>query len=183
MSKSQETNDPRLALFTQLMSSCQPQLLASMFAMVQNMADAEDICQRASLIMWRKFGRFKEGTDFRAWALAICRYEALSFIRKRRGERLFFSEEALAALVDAQDRQNAQVEDQESRWANLNDCINRLPPKQRRIITLYYSESHNIGEVATAIESTEGAVRTALCRARQTLRHCVSIRINQEFAS
>lgn len=168
-----EPTDDRLARFTELLSTCQSQLLASVYAMVQNMADAEDICQRASLVLWRKFDSYEEGTEFRAWALTVTRYEALNFIRKRKGDRLFFSESVLQALADTENAQEAQLEARESRWARLTTCMGRLAPKQKKLLELYYGGSQTMGEVAAALNSTEGAVRTALCRVRQALRRCV----------
>lgn len=182
MTNSPETADDRLACFTELLSTCQSQLLASVYSMVQNMADAEDICQRASLVLWRKFDSYELGTEFRSWALAVSRYEALNFIRKRKGERLFFSEAVLQALADTEDEEEAQSEDRESRWARLATCISRLQPSQQRLIELFYGESQKIKVVADALDSTEGAVRTALCRVRQSLRRCIQNSPREDLA-
>lgn len=177
---SEHAND-RLARFTELLSTCQSQLLASVYAMVQNMADAEDICQRAALVLWRKFDDYQEGTEFRAWALTVTRYEALNFIRKRRGERLFFSQEVLLALADTEAEMAADADRQEARWARLAKCIGKLPDNQKRLLELYYGGARTVAAVAEQLGSTEGAIRTALCRVRQSLRHCVqsSLRENQ----
>lgn len=183
MTNKAEPNDDRLACFTKLLSTCQSQLLATVYSMVQNMADAEDICQRASLILWRKFDTFEEGTEFRSWALAVSRYEALNFIRKRKGERLFFSEAVLQALADTDDNEEqTYAESRESRWARLSNCLGRLQPSQRRLIELFYGESQKIKVVAAALDSTEGAVRTALCRVRQSLRRCIQSSPREDLA-
>lgn len=182
MPDSNDDLDARLARFTELLSTCQSHLLASVFAMVQNMADAEDIFQRASLILWRKFDDYQEGTEFRSWAITVTRYEALNFIRKRRNERLFFSEAVLQALVDTQDQAVASLADDEQRWARLSECIGRLSTSHQRLIELYYGSARTVAKVAEVLESTEGATRTALCRVRQSLRRCVKIEVQQERA-
>ncbi|MEN1678389.1 MAG: sigma-70 family RNA polymerase sigma factor [Planctomycetota bacterium] len=178
---SQSNIDERLARFTELLSTCQAHLLATVYAMVQNMADAEDIFQRASLILWRKFDEYEEGTEFRKWAVTVTRYEALNFIRKRRSERLFFSEAVLQALADTQQTLAASADEDEQRWAKLSDCLGRLPEHSRRLLKLYYEGTKTLAQVATQLGSTEGATRTALCRVRQALRRCVQSLEKREY--
>ena len=44
---------------------------------VSDPADAEEILQQTNLVLWRKFGRFEQGTDFDRWACRIAYYEVL----------------------------------------------------------------------------------------------------------
>jgi RNA polymerase sigma-70 factor (ECF subfamily) len=53
---------------------------------------------------------------------------------------------------------------------HMGDAIERLPPIQRTLITLYHLDELGIGEIAAMTELPEGTVKNYLFRARQRLR-------------
>ncbi len=172
MNESDKADHQKLEVFAELLASCQTQLLAYVFALVQNMADAEDICQRASLVLWQKFEQYDPDTEFRIWAIKVAQYEAFNFIRRRRRERIFFSDETLQGIVDLENSE-ATFGGIESRWTALKKCVDKLPEHQQTLIRLYYGGIRTISQVAMELGRTEGAVRSALCRVRKVLRDCV----------
>lgn len=173
--------EQRLDEFTGHLASCQTQLLAYVFALVHNMADAEDICQRSSIILWQKFDQYEVGTEFRLWALKITQYEAFNFIRKRRRERIYFSDETLQAIAKSEDSEMA-VQAHESKWKALKHCIDRLPVNQKEIVCLYYGGAKTTTQLASDFGRSNTAIRSALCRARKLLRNCVELTLQEEFA-
>lgn len=59
-------------------------------------ARAADVAQQANLTIWDKRSDFKPGTNFKAWAFSIARYEVLNFRKKEaRDARLQFSDEQI----------------------------------------------------------------------------------------
>ena len=52
----------------------------------------------------------------------------------------------------------------------VHDAIEALPQSQRDAVLLFYGERCSTAEIARMLGSTEGAIRTALSRARVTLR-------------
>lgn len=169
----------RLDRFTSHVSQCHASLFSSVFALVQNMADAEDICQAAYVILWQKFDNYVEGTNFYAWALRIAQYEAMNFARRRRRDRNFFCDETLQALAKDQaaaaDAASAAdlASPHEAKNTKLQSCLKKLPVHQRRLVKLYYEGSRTIADIAGTVSRTENAVRIALCRVRKLLRECM----------
>ena len=53
------------------------------------------------------------------------------------------------------------------RW---NELVAPLPDRQRAIVTLYYADDLSVGQIATLLGMTRGAVKAALFKARHTLR-------------
>ena len=53
---------------------------------------------------------------------------------------------------------------------NLGEALEKLPPLQRTLITLYHLDELGIGEIAAITELPEGTVKNYLFRARQKLR-------------
>ena len=55
---------------------------------------ARDVAQHANSTIWKKRGDFEIGTNFKAWAFAVARYEVLNYRKQQaRDARLVFSEE------------------------------------------------------------------------------------------
>ena len=53
--------------FVRLLNGTHAMLLRYVLSLVANRHDAEDVLQRASVVMWKRFGTFESGTDFVAW--------------------------------------------------------------------------------------------------------------------
>lgn len=53
------------------------------------------------------------------------------------------------------------------RW---NELVAPLPERHRTIVTLYYADDLSVGQIATLLGITRGAVKAALFKARRTLR-------------
>ena len=64
--------------FTSLLLRHHAALLGYILSLVSNWSDAEDILQQASVVMWRKFGEFQPGSDFRSWGCQIAKFHALN---------------------------------------------------------------------------------------------------------
>lgn len=162
--------DQQLEEFTAHLSNCQTRLFAYAFAIVQNMADAEDVCQRSHVILWQKYDQFKQGSSFYSWAAKIAHFEALNFVRRRRRERLLFSEEAIQALTKAD---QAASDSYAARSTALKNCLSKLPVHHKKLIRMRYTSSQSIGKIAVSLNRTENAIRSGLSRARRALRECV----------
>ena len=52
-------------------------------------------------------------------------------------------------------------------WTEL---VAPLPEQQRTIVTLYYADDLTVGQIAQLIDTSRGAVKAALFKARRTLR-------------
>src|SRR5260370_21160240 len=79
----------------------QDRIYASLATLLPNRADAEEVFQQTSLILWRKWQQFDPGRDFVRWACGIAHHEVSNFLRKRadRG-RVYLSEDVLAELAE-----------------------------------------------------------------------------------
>lgn len=53
------------------------------------------------------------------------------------------------------------------RW---NELVGVLPEHHRTVVTLYYADDLSVGQIATLLGTSRGAVKAALFKARRTLR-------------
>ena len=70
--------------FVRLLTETQTDLLAYVLCFVPADRDAEDIVQRCNIVLWRKRESFEPGSNFKAWAFAVARWEILAVMKERR---------------------------------------------------------------------------------------------------
>jgi RNA polymerase sigma-70 factor (ECF subfamily) len=123
---------------------------------------AEDATQEAFyrlLVHWRKVSQYERpGAWVRRVAIRIA-------VRARRRER--FDELELSV----QDAESASRVD-------LQRALRGLSPAQRAAVVLFYYEDRPIGEVASLMEISGGAVKTHLHRARKHLAEVLGEELN-----
>ena len=56
-------------------------------------SDADDVMQEVAVVLWEKFDEFREGGDFRAWALGVARFEVLAWLRDKARDRLVLAQD------------------------------------------------------------------------------------------
>ncbi|MFV1994946.1 MAG: sigma-70 family RNA polymerase sigma factor [Verrucomicrobiales bacterium] len=156
--------------FVALFVESEPALRSFILSQVANWADMNEILQQTSLILWRKFDRYKPGTSFRSWAFKIARFEVLNFLKKQRRSKLIFSDETLELLAFEDPREEDILEEQ--RHA-LSACLAKLEPEQREILCECYEGDHTLKEVARLrARSLEGLYKL-MQRLRASLLKCI----------
>ncbi len=163
--------------FVELFSQHQRQLLGYLHALVQNTADAEDLLQQTSLILWRKFDEFQPDTNFFAWACRIAYYEANNFVQSKRRQQTVFSQSLLAALSA---ERAAQVDLFAARREALPFCLEKLSPADRQLLEQCYERNTSIKQVAAHRGRSADGVYQSLRRIRQSLYDCINRALAQE---
>lgn len=145
-----------------------------------NPQDVDDVWQETNVILLKKAGDFRLGSDFWAWSSQVARYQVLSHCRRVRQQRLIFSEELLAALAD--DLQSLEPEIDKRQLA-LDACVASLPAPQRKLVELRYAPNASINEIAAVLGRPAGSIRQTLYRIRDALLACVERRLAAEGGS
>jgi len=162
---------------TRLWLEAEPAVRAYVGAAVREFHDAEDVVQQVALTAARRFDEFDASRPFLAWVLWLAKSRIVDHYRQQARERRLFSEGLLDRLAAALVSQQAELP---ARQAALERCLERLPEKSRRLLTLRYAEDASVAEVATAVQSTAGAVRVMLFRIRNLLSQCIEEQLANE---
>ena len=162
---------------TRLWLEAEPAVRAYVGAAVREFHDAEDVVQQVALTAARRFDEFDASRPFLAWVLWLAKSRIVDHYRQQARERRLFSEGLLDRLAAALVSQQAELP---ARQAVLERCLERLPEKSRRLLTLRYAEDASVAEVATAVQSTAGAVRVMLFRIRNLLSQCIEEQLANE---
>ena len=67
-------------------------ILAYIQSLLPHRADAEDVFQRCSIVLWRKFHDFDVQQEFLPWACGVAFYEVRNFLRVAARDRLQFND-------------------------------------------------------------------------------------------
>lgn len=142
-----------------------------------NVADADEIFQETSTVLWRKFEQFESGTDFLAWACQIARYKVMSLRQRVGRERLQFSDEFVENVADESVQAGATLE---PRHQALSLCIEKLNPRDRDLLSRRYQEGATTRSIATDVGRSVDAVYKALNRIHEALFQCIQRTLRAE---
>jgi RNA polymerase sigma-70 factor (ECF subfamily) len=163
-------SDNREEQLVHLLSTHKRQLFGYIFALVHSIADAEDVFQQTSLVLWEKFDEFESGTDFVAWATSIARCKAIDFLRSLRRQRASFSPILLDQLAE---QTSARSELAEARATALEGCRRKLSADDQRTLRACYAKGVTIKLAAGTLNRSVGSVYDSLSRIRRALLKCI----------
>jgi len=134
--------------------------------LVRNEATAEDLVSEVFLDVWRHAEMFGGRSQASTWLIAIARFKALTWLR-RRGETPLDEATAAAIPDTSDDPETVMRKKQQSQI--LRDCLARLSLKHREIVDLVYYQEMTIAEVARIVGIPEATVKTRMFHARRQL--------------
>ena len=141
----------------------------------------DEIAHEVFVFAYRHLDDFKVGTDFPKWLRAIAnnlvRKEVLRYSRSLKNQEKYLEH----CLVEKGATAGLGPESPVAIY--LEECVNRLPDKQRELIGLRYRLSSSTREMAERLNQSEAWVRTTLCRVRQALRDCIERKVGGESGS
>lgn len=167
--------------FLRRFTAHEPAVRAHVRRLVPSRADADDVMQEVSVVLWDKFDTFEEGGDFRAWAFGVARFEVLAWLRDRGRDRLVLDEEAVARIAEEASADEPRLERQREA---LEQCMQKVPATQRGLLMLAYQEGASIQEVARQSGRSTAGFYQWLHRMRRLLLDCIRRSLfNEEAAS
>lgn len=173
-------NDDRYEAFVRQFVACESRLRAFLRTLLPAWEDVDDALQETSIVAWRKFADFADGTSFLNWLFAIARFEALKVRRKQARSPLVFSEEVLELLADEAPDEAERLDAERHALAH---CLDRLTPAQRELLERSYQPGVKFHEVAAHAGHSAAGFYKVIQRLRATLLDCVERRLRTEGAA
>lgn len=164
--------DDRASEFIKLWSAESRRVYAYLVALVTNRADADELFQDTSCVLWQKFSEFEPGTSFRAWAFRIARNKVMSFRQLRRHSL----EQSIGGDEFAQVVENllsTRATELDVQFGALANCLAKLRQRDRRLIELRYDRNASVTAIAQEIGRSVDATYKALRRVQRSLLACV----------
>lgn len=138
-----------------------PRLYGYLRTKCSNPGEAEDLLQQTFLNVHRNRYRYDSTLPFVPWIFSIARNILIDHLRKRRAVPT--EDGKLISLADRASERFAES-------PSMEEILNLLPPEQRRLLELRFSEGMSFEEIAGKHGITAVSARKRVSRAIEYLR-------------
>jgi RNA polymerase sigma factor (sigma-70 family) len=126
--------------------------------------DVDDVMQRVFYEVWRVHDRYDPNRSLRGWVLGIARKRAIDHLRKRKDVVVPLDSMREISGEDGREFAERLV------WADeVRTALDLLPDLQRQVIELAYFGGYTQSEIAVALDTPLGTVKTRTSRGLQRL--------------
>jgi RNA polymerase sigma-70 factor (ECF subfamily) len=139
------------------------------YRMMGDRMEAEDAAQETFVRAYTRLSTYDPQRKFASWLLAIASHYCIDRLRRRRFTWLPLDElppwDQPGGERDQPEAATLQRESQDE----LHELLGTLPPDYRAAVTLYYWNDLSYREIAEVMDTTEGAIKSRLFRARRMM--------------
>jgi RNA polymerase sigma-70 factor (ECF subfamily) len=167
-------------LFLRAFTAHEPAIRAFVRRLVPSRADADDVMQEASVVLWEKFDSFREGGDFLAWAFGVARFEVLGWLRDKGRDRLVLDEAVITKVAEEAAADEPLLQRQREA---LEDCMAKVAPEKRRLLMQAYQPESRIQDLARGSGRSVTGFYQWLHRMRRILLDCIRRALAREVQS
>ena len=160
----------RIEEFTRLLAKHQSRIYNYIYTILPNWADADEVFQETSVVLWRKFEEFRPGSNFFQWAARIAYFKVLSYRKKQKHSFLMGSDAFVELVAEEMSSRADQLVERERALAG---CIAKLREKDRDLINRRYAPDGTVKGVADQLGCPVKSIYAALGRIRRALLECV----------
>lgn len=169
--------DDEAAQFVTLLMEHRHRIYAFVAKQLVNPADAEDVFQKTSMVLWKKMSQFDRRGSFFHWACGVAFNEVLNFLTARRRTRLHFDSDLVQLLAEEARQEDALSE---ARLGALRRCMAGLSDRQRGILRRCYAGGETVTEIARNLDRNRDALYKQLARLREKLLDCIRLHLERE---
>lgn len=132
-----------------------------------NATEAEDLAAQVFLKAWNAMGRYRQmGRPFGVWLLSIGHNLLIDYYRSRKENAAL--DDVIIPAGDSADP--VLLAEKSFASASLRQSIKKLKKDQQAVVVMRYIDGLEYGEIAKALNKSEGAVRVILHRSLLALR-------------
>jgi RNA polymerase sigma-70 factor, ECF subfamily len=164
----------RTSAFGELVCRYQDRLYNTVYRLLDNAEDAQDVVQEAFLNAYQSLDSFKGDALFFTWLYRIAVNTAISLKRK---QRLVLSlnagredGHAVEPMDAAETNQPGHALERAEEERRVQRALNRLSPEHRAVLVMKDMEGQKYETMAEVLQVPVGTIRSRLHRARVELR-------------
>jgi RNA polymerase sigma-70 factor (ECF subfamily) len=150
--------------FERLLDLCEVKVFRMAVMFLKDSGRAEEVTQDIFLKLWQVLPAYDGRAAPSTWLYTIARNTCLTALRSER-YRTTISLDLIAEPAST----DLSVEREATNRVELTRCLERLPERQRHVITLFYLQEKSVKDVARMLDLPEGTVKSHLHRARLAL--------------
>lgn len=164
-----------------LVQHFQTRVYATVYHMVNNHEDANDITQDTFIKAFKALKSFKKNSGFFTWLYRIAVNQTINFLNSRK-KRQFLSfdnvdhdpesnAEVLELISEKTPRKDVGIHELKEK---LNEAIQQLSEKHRIVVVMHDVQGMSHDEISEILGCSNGTVRSRLFYARQQLQAILS---------
>lgn len=163
--------------FNELVNRHHSKIYGLAYRMLGNPEDAADATQETFLEAYKSIKAFRFQSQFGTWLYSIGINTCQQYIRKSQSHErkltAYTRETEVDGTVSEMDSpERAMVNTEQNEM--VQGAIDRLPQKQREVVTLYYMQHLKYREIAEILKCSEGTVASRLNQALKNLKRKLS---------
>jgi RNA polymerase sigma factor (sigma-70 family) len=160
--------DGELPAFEELVTKYQREVYGLACRIVSDSEEAKDLTQQAFLQAFVHIKSFRQDAQFRTWLFRIAINQCYNYLKSRKkfGDPVDVNDMVLVATNESPESDLVSHEDRQRLYAALE----KLPAKQRAVITLKVEQGLSYQEISQVLGGTAGAARVNYCQALKTLK-------------
>ena len=160
--------------FDVLMRRYEDRIFNTVFRVVGNVEDAQDVVQETFINAYQSLANFKREAQFSTWLYRIAMNTAISHKRRQKGTVSYDAgrngEGGLEPLDGSEYNRPGHAMEKSEEERRIQKCLNRLSPEHKIVLILKDMEEQKYETIAEILQVPIGTVRSRLHRARIELR-------------
>ena len=149
--------------FEELVRSTHRAVYSLVYRVVGNHEDAADVTQEVYVRVWRNLKSFRGDANMATWLYRVAANASLTFVKRRARGGIPVQPDELPELP------SPDGADQRADADALQNALATLTPAARAVVVLKDVYGWTCEEIAKEMDTTEGAVKVRLFRARHRL--------------
>lgn len=143
--------------------------------MLKHEEDALDATQEILISMLTRLDRLQDPEAFWGWLSAMTANHCRNVLTRGRREAQIPEDDEGNSLLDAFESLDEQTVpdkalDNDETRRMIAELVDQLPPPQRQCVLMFYYEEMSVKDIAAALETSEGTVKSRLNYARKAIK-------------
>jgi RNA polymerase sigma-70 factor (ECF subfamily) len=159
--------DGELPAFEELVKKYQREVYGLACRIISDSEEAKDMTQQAFLQAFVHIKSFRQDAQFRTWLFRIAINQCYNYLKSRKKFGDPVDTDTMVLVGNESPESDLVSQDNRQR---LYAALERLPAKQRAVITLKVEQGLSYQEISQVLGGTAGAARVNYCQALKTLK-------------
>jgi len=166
-----QTMSSQMQEYISLLDEHQEMIRCFIVSLLPGAPGVDDVFQETNLVLWRKRDDFTHGTNFRAWAFSIARFQAMAHLQSLKRQKWTTLDPDVAELIadelEQKDNQTAK------KLAILKECVEKMPTTDQELLYQRYWTRTRLQDFAVTTNSSVASLKVKLFRLRAALKRCI----------
>jgi RNA polymerase sigma-70 factor (ECF subfamily) len=168
-----------LPAFEELVIKYQREIYNLACRLVQDPEEAKDMAQQTFMQAYVHIREFRGQSQFRTWLFRIAINQCYNFFKSKKKFGDPVDSQELVIVEEDNPQEGLMAAEDRSR---LYAALERLPAKQRAVLTLKLEQGLSYQEISKELGGTAGAARVNFCQAVKTLKKYLKTEEGHEVA-